>query len=211
MIEFVVNKAGTVAHQPTCRCGRMDPTGDYAYERISATTIRKMRALMAARRIWPCHCLGSRSDWSAVILACLCGMSAPIYWHDERQWTLGQLIDALVAMPQDALVRFDSLRAKLNDHGEPGLYPGRFVSHRGDYSHLSLERAQTAPTVGTLNEQARAALGRTFEGWKGGTYRMYRETPVWAENYGNCAHIAIVGVNRSRSGEVVIKTAVIEP
>lgn len=70
VIEFVLNKAGTVAHQPTCRCGRMDPTGDYAYERISALSIREMRSLMVARHIWPCFCLGSRSDWSAVIRAC---------------------------------------------------------------------------------------------------------------------------------------------
>lgn len=136
-------------------------------------------------------------------------MSAPYYYVRDKQWTLGQFLDAISTMPAHAPVRFDHLRERLNDHGTPGLYPGQFVSHRGDYSHLSIERAAVAPTADELDERARAALTKTFEGWKGGTYRMYRETPLWAENYGNNAHIAVTGLHLSRAGEVVIETAVL--
>lgn len=136
-------------------------------------------------------------------------MTAPFYWHNERQWTLGRFIDALNAQDANAPIRFDRIRRV--DYGEQGLYPGRFVSHRGDYSHLSLDRCGVPTTVGALRELAVAALTRSFEGWKGGSYRMFNETPLWAENYGDCFHIAVVGLHRARDGSVVIRTAKDEP
>lgn len=118
--------------------------------------------------------------------------------------TLGALIDALARQDQDAPVRWD--RERKNEYGSAGMYPGYFHSWRGDYSELTLDKRTEAPSVRTLLDRARHADGGTFEGWKGGDYRMDRDTPVWAENEGDCYDIGIVGVGTSRDGYVVLRT-----
>lgn len=118
--------------------------------------------------------------------------------------TLGELIDALAAQDPSAPVRWD--RERKHDYGTGGAYPGAFASWRGDYADLTLQKSTAPQTVAQLLERARAADGRTFEGWKGGDYRMDRETPVWAENAGDCYNIGLFGVRRSRDGSVVLVT-----
>ena len=118
--------------------------------------------------------------------------------------TLGHLADALSSYPSDAIVRWD--RERKHYYGRVGKYPGYFHSWRGDYSDLTLDRGMEPPTVAQLLTRAQAAIGATFQGWKGCDFRMDRETPVWAENDGDCQEIALVGVRRGRSGEVVLVT-----
>lgn len=87
--------------------------------------------------------------------------------------TLGELIDALAECPPDAPVFFDFA----------GLTPGEFASYRGDYSHLVLTWQQDAEPENAVDvlTKAMAAVGQSFMGYKGGLYRMSRETPVWVD------------------------------
>ena len=86
----------------------------------------------------------------------------------ETQMTLGKLIAALEAMPEDADVA--------------GLSSPH--SYRGYYSDLAFE-----PTGGTVKAVAlltecRATMGQVFQGYKGGDFVMGALTPVWVSHYG---------------------------
>lgn len=87
------------------------------------------------------------------------------------QYTLGELIEALE--------NFHPARHSPLGFGNPHSY-------RGDYSELAFEPAPAA-TVADMLAVAKSALGRTFEGWKGGDYVMDEHTPVWfaLEGHGN--------------------------
>ena len=95
-------------------------------------------------------------------------------WQRERsetQLTLGELISSLEAMPADALVA--DLR---NPH-----------SYRGYYSDLAFEfDPDNTRTPHELLVECRAAMGATFEGYKGGDFLMGKTTPLWVASYGNC-------------------------
>ena len=84
------------------------------------------------------------------------------------QMTLGSLIAALEKMPPDSLIT--------------GL--GNAHSYRGYYSDLAFQPQMEQVTAANLLGQCRAAMGRVFEGYKGGDYVMGETTPVWAAHYG---------------------------
>lgn len=56
-------------------------------------------------------------------------------------------------------------------------------SHRGDYSELAFEPTENI-TFGEMLSEARSAVGATFEGYKGGDFKMSEFTPVYIANYG---------------------------
>lgn len=98
------------------------------------------------------------------------GMSAQ--WQRERaetQMTLGGLIAALEAMPPETLV------ASL----------GWAHSYRGYYSDIAFERSEGMRPAGELLAECRAAMGKVFEGYKGGDFVMGELTPVWVASYGH--------------------------
>lgn len=94
-------------------------------------------------------------------------------WQRERaetQLTLGGLIAALEAMPSDAQV------ANLGDEH----------SYRGYYIDLAFKRLDGTRPAGELLADCRAAMGRVFEGYKGGEFVMGAKTPLWVASYGRC-------------------------
>ena len=105
------------------------------------------------------------------IQAMLDGMSAQ--WQRERaetQMTLGKLIAALEAMPADAEVA-----GLIGPH-----------SYRGYYSDLAFEPTGATMPASSLLASCKAAMGKVFEGYKGGDYVMGAMTPVWVSHYGTC-------------------------
>lgn len=56
-------------------------------------------------------------------------------------------------------------------------------SYRGHYEQLAFEPT-SGVSVAHMLDIARGALGCTFEGYKGGEYKMYEHTEVWIANYG---------------------------
>lgn len=110
---------------------------------------------------------------------------------------LGELIDALGHEEPKAQVRFDF-----------GTPPDRLASWRGVYAQLTLTHGTKPVTVSTLLADAQRAVGRSFEGYKGGRYRMDEETPVWADDYGDWDERCILALDRD-DGAVIIRTALI--
>ena len=99
-----------------------------------------------------------------------------------------QLLAALGTRPADQGLCFDF----------DGVMPTGLSSYRGFYEHLAVEYGHDSPecrrTVGEFVTLLRSALGQTFEGYKGGTYRMGMQTPVWVGSWGHCNSTAIVGI-----------------
>lgn len=110
--------------------------------------------------------------------------------------TLGQLISALEAAPANHRVVFDDNQT----------CPGLLHSYRGYYSDLAFEPAD-APfvTASELLVDAKDALGKTFEGYKGGDFTMTETTPLWRAFYGSCGEAMM-----SISEDLVITTKVVE-
>jgi hypothetical protein len=87
-----------------------------------------------------------------------------------EQLTLGQLIDELK-------------RADPNHVCAEGF--GHAHSYRGDYSVLAFSPKANVKVRDMLAEAERA-VGDTFPGWKGGDYRMQRDTVVHLAESGEC-------------------------
>lgn len=107
--------------------------------------------------------------------------------------TLGALIAGLEKTDGAAFVQFDN-----------GSSPGSFDSYRGYYSDLSIEPSDAPRIVASLLEEARTALGKTYEGYKGGDFLMGEDTPLWTAPYSECG-LAIVELVISSDG-VTLKT-----
>jgi hypothetical protein len=84
--------------------------------------------------------------------------------------TLGGLIDRLARDDQEKVVRL-------------GL--GIPHSYRGDYAQLAFT-PQDHVRVGLMLRRAKSALGVTFEGWKGGEYRMDEYVQCYLAEQGEC-------------------------
>jgi len=63
---------------------------------------------------------------------------------------------------------------------------GDLDSYRGYYSDLAFEPAVETKTATELLEQCKSAMGKIFQGYKGGDYVMGETTPLWLANYGSC-------------------------
>src|SRR5687767_2435193 len=112
---------------------------------------------------------------------------------------LGELIDVLEKHRSNQTVRFSD-----------GTYPRAFNSWRGVYKWLTLEPGTQHIAVSELLAQAKEADGGTFYGYKGGEYVMDRESPVWADNYGECSHYAIVASYVNEEDELILQRENIE-
>jgi hypothetical protein len=84
--------------------------------------------------------------------------------------TLGELIEALK--------QEDPARVIKLGFNEPHSY-------RGYYERLAFEPRENV-SVGSMLEAARAALGSTYEGYKGGDYTMDEYTDCYLAHYGSC-------------------------
>src|SRR4051812_47710015 len=93
--------------------------------------------------------------------------------------TLGELIAELENLPGKAVIEFDF----------GGAVPTRVDSYRGYYDQLALGYDGTygasLPTVADLLADLKSAVGKTFQGWKGGDYTMTEATYIFVANPGN--------------------------
>jgi len=102
---------------------------------------------------------------------------------------LGELIDLLEKQlkkqHEDNIVVFD--------FGD--LSPTKCISYHGYYEDLAIEFDQeTSPKVEEFLTELQSAVGKTFEGYKGGNYRMTRKSRVWVANYKHCSGTVITGI-----------------
>lgn len=87
---------------------------------------------------------------------------------------------------------------------------GGLVSYRGYYEQLALTPdgpvyGSEPRTVGSLLTECREAIGKTFQGYKGGDFVMGKMTPVWAAEASQCPGDAIIGVSLKK-GIVELQT-----
>jgi hypothetical protein len=110
---------------------------------------------------------------------------------------LGGFIDALAALDPNKSIAFDF-----------GYFaPDSFMSWRGAYEQLALSFEEgKSITVGALLDAAREAEASSYEGYKGGTYRMSRDSKLWVANYGDANWTGITGVEE-RGYHAIINTA----
>lgn len=101
---------------------------------------------------------------------------------------LGALIDALKACDQKADVYIDRSPVYLS--------PTTVTSYRGIYAELAIgvECTKYGRPVGEVASMLEAAVGATFEGYKGGSYKMDRSTHVWIANWGEAGDSEVTGV-----------------
>lgn len=115
----------------------------------------------------------------------------------NEQFTLGDLIRCLEQHKADKEVTFDFGYMK----------PTTLNSWRGDYSHIALGYSDdnfSGVTVGQLLERCKDAVAKTFEGYKGGDYRMSEKTRLWVANYGEACNTAIVAAVDGNWGQLVL-------
>jgi hypothetical protein len=113
-----------------------------------------------------------------------------------NQYTLGMLYDFL-----DQFSEFDqsNLKVKFEDESAPGTY----MSYRGVYDQISLDRC-VEKTVGELKQQTKEAIGATFTGYNGGEYTMNNDTFIWVSEYGEHTGEGIVDTKITRDGIILI-------
>lgn len=116
----------------------------------------------------------------------------------ETEMTLGELIDALEKCRPNAEISLKPF----------SLTPTGIESWRGRYDELALTYRTVdhgeRTTVAELLPLLRKMVGSVETGYKGGEYRMDRDTPVWVDNYGEytetgISHIKVWG---SKEGDV---------
>jgi len=120
--------------------------------------------------------------------------------------TLGALIRALERSKFDPegksrYVRFDF----------GGLVPASLNSYRGYYSELALgfedpSERHGEPNVVELIEMLKGAIGKVYEGWKGGQYTMNEDTAIFVANRGDATDTGITGIYTSGEYQVVLLT-----
>jgi len=109
------------------------------------------------------------------------------HWRKQREafhLTLGKLISELAIADQDLPVRCEN-----------GCIPGSLGSYRGYYDDLAFEPHGNPVTVCQFIKICTEALGKEYEGYKGGQYKMGKDTPLWLSSYGDCSQLAIIGVD----------------
>lgn len=117
--------------------------------------------------------------------------------HGIQPISLGAFIDLLAARPADQSVQFDF----------GSFRPTGFDSYRGFYDHLALGYSEGAAgfhLVGSLLAAARECVGQSFEGYKGGMFRVGRQTPLWVANHGEAPSSCVIGVHGGRYETVVL-------
>mgnify|MGYP000225668908 CR=1 FL=1 len=108
------------------------------------------------------------------------------------QLTLGVFVEKLKQVDPTKVVLFSD-----------GRSIGAAHSYRGYYEQLAFRPCATTSTVGDVLRDAKTALGSTFQGYKGGDYRMSARTWIWASEYGEASGDRIVDVLETPAGVIV--------
>ena len=104
-------------------------------------------------------------------------------WQAERaetQMTLGALLKTLGDMHG-----LDTVEGFKNPH-----------CYRGYYDDLAFELAGEPMNVCELIAICKSAIGKTFEGWKVGSFEMDETTPVWIAERGESGR-KLVDINKN--------------
>jgi len=109
--------------------------------------------------------------------------------------TLGELIAKLEPIPQEYKWSYNNSVTPVEVRYDfPGMYPTYLDSWRGIYAELALGYGGEKKNLADLLKDCKEAVGKTFEGYKGGEFVMGKATPIWVSNYGESQSMGIVDV-----------------
>lgn len=130
---------------------------------------------------------------------------------NSDQWVLGKLIQAI-----QEIVDASDCEDEADVYYDFGyLYPTTIDSWRGSYAELALDYegysySQSKPMkASAFLQMLKEAVGKTFQGYKGGDFTMTINTPIWVANYSHSGNTAIVGV-RDEGYKIVLLTGYCE-
>lgn len=108
------------------------------------------------------------------------------------QLTLGALISEI----EKAGVKDENGADKNVEYSFGHMRPTILGSWRGSYAELALGYIEddNHTTAESLLNQCKSAIGKTYQGYKGGDFTMDENTPVWVDNYGHAGNTAITGI-----------------
>jgi hypothetical protein len=106
--------------------------------------------------------------------------------------TLGNLIDFLGTCNNDMII-------KIKHQKDAQLFPTMCTitnphSYRGYYEDLAFEYETGKQTVKELLSITKKCVGKEFDGWKGGTFEMKKDTVLWISEEGCCSDFGIIDV-----------------
>lgn len=112
-------------------------------------------------------------------------------FEESKQLSLGDLISRI-----EHLTTINNLNKKNCAGGIVfdfyDLVPTELISYRGYYNELALECDKGYISIIDFLNLLKSAIGKEFYGYKGGTYIMDKETPVWVSAYGESSSTIIV-------------------
>ena len=113
--------------------------------------------------------------------------------RERDNYNLGYLIEDLSKYPENACVEIKPFN----------LYPTGFCSYRGYYSDLSIDYTldeYSGLSCGQLLEKAKECVGKVFQGYKGGDFKMTKHSVIWLANYSRTPEAILPGV-KDRFGD----------
>ena len=97
------------------------------------------------------------------------------FLRSKYHLTLGELIKALEGSDKSALAKFDD-----------GSNTGELDTYRGYYTDCAISPGSIPQTVGDLLERCKETLDQELYGWKGGSFVMHKDVPLWKAYAGDC-------------------------
>lgn len=111
------------------------------------------------------------------------------------QLTIGELILMLESQDKKMKIVFDF---EINGRVQ---VPCDLMSWRGSYCELGMDYGDRGyKNVGVFRKSLKDAIGKSYEGYKGGLFMMGKTTPIWVAHHSDC------GINdyKGTHGEVII-------
>lgn len=115
----------------------------------------------------------------------------------KNQLTLGQLIE-LIEHENLKYTTYDekSEKPKSINFDFGNMRPGGLTSWRGSYEELAIcYQDDGHPTAVDFLKELKNANGKTFQGWKGGDFKMDLDTPLWIANSGYSSNSVPIGIH----------------
>lgn len=115
----------------------------------------------------------------------------------KEELNLGQLIEKL----EELIKKYPK---EVNDHLSfdfGSAYPTGFCSYRGYYNELSLEFSGEYDGKYSLKDFLKVCeetVDKTFTGWKGGDFKMNKNTPITVACGGRTSNTKIIDVIKSK-------------
>ncbi len=124
---------------------------------------------------------------------------------ESNQLSLGQIIEKLEVLAEKSKEQEEERDEPMQvDYDFGTCIPTKLASWRGNYSELALGYMLSGydndkdhfakTTVHELLAEMKSAMGKVFDGWKGGEFMMGENTPVWVDNQGNASNTAIIDI-----------------